>query len=97
MLYNIGDIVTVRKALCYFDDDGNYVDYIGVGQGDTQIDPNGNMKNFAGELVTINAITSYDKYVLKESSSYVWVDGMFEESLTKNKYRKECKNRHHDI
>ena len=97
MLYKVGDIVTVRKDLCYLDDDGNHVDYIGIGQEDTPIDPNDNMKRLAGELVTIKAITGLNRYVLKEKPTYVWVDGMFEESLTNNKYRKECRLRGHEI
>lgn len=97
MLYKVGDVVTVRKDLCYLNDDGNHVDYIGIGQEDTPIDPNDNMKKLAGELVTIKAITGGNKYLLKETRSYVWVDGMFEESLTNNKYRKECKLRGHEI
>lgn len=97
MLYKVGDVVTVRKDLRYLDDDGNHVDYIGIRQEDTPIDPNGNMKKLAGELVTIKAITGNNKYLLKDTRSYVWVDGMFEESLTNNKYRKECRLRDHEI
>lgn len=95
MLYKVGDKVTIRKDLADYDQDGNELEYFDV--SDRYIierfgtDCTGEMVCHAGEVAVITSVHQDYYRIDLDDGKWSWLDTMFAETLTNNKYLAKCK------
>ena len=93
MLYKVGDKVTVRKDLCdyYREEEAKECVYFNVGNAEGfGTDLGGMMTRYAGKVATIMRASECGYKIDLDVYNWNWLDTMFEETLTNNKYKAFC-------